>query len=353
MKFNKKIFIKFSILLFLCFHMSLGSENFLKGIKFGIGVQQNFITSYYNEYDGKVDYIQAQQAYHIKYEGVNLLHLNISWKDIIGYEKTFPLNNSSKQVFSLWKKSYYERDMFFVNLFLSYFLKEKNKDIDIFAGYNFDKEVYNSKLTINDKVLKKGYDVYYVVAENGNIKSLEKLSNAKKYSLLQDFSFENKYIGFKIFFLKFWGGSCKISSNQPITWWYDNLFQKKSAVIIRSHIKSSGKCVGIGFSRKFGEEVYIYMPKIVELGPLFGKTKWTVLKEAGLTPDYIFKIEPGRAIYLSNETHIGVKLKNFNIDISYNPYIFSVQGKDPFFHDYENVFSNIIHRFILSITYEY
>ncbi len=256
------------------------------------------------------------------------------------------------------KKNHYERDLLSLNLFfLDLLSKSKYIKFDVFIGYTFDKEVYNSKLIINKAVLEDGYKVYYVDIENGEFTNIQELQSDTTYTLLQDFTFQNIYTGVKYDFIKTWIGYCNIKTRQPVTWWsFGRSPAERSAIIIRSDITFEGLCGGIGFNKVYGKQVYIYIPKLLEMGPLrvigplrIGKYGWTKVNNAGLSPRRVFQVEAGSMIYISSEIHFGLNLKHFFLDVMYNPYWFRIEGKRPMaIDDRISVIDNIVHRITLA-----
>ncbi len=91
----------FSIIFLVSYSFATDKLTPLNGLEIGVGYQINFIKSNYNKYTSSDD---AQQAFDISYEHVNLAYFKILWRDVFRYEKVYPIGKTSKRVFGLWRK---------------------------------------------------------------------------------------------------------------------------------------------------------------------------------------------------------------------------------------------------------
>jgi len=289
----------------------------IKDLKIQAGVSQHKLSSDYSYYKNL-----SEKVFNTEYKDVSTGRFLISWKDFFRYEKEIPLTSESKEVFSEWKHEYYEKDNLWLSIFIRQVLakfKEAPK-IDFFFGFEYDRKKFNGKITVNEEVIDKYPHVYYAtVNDDGSVKEMIELDKEKEYSLSEKFEIKKKFVGFKFFVLKFYGGDCEIKNYYPITWYYRyGLFFESLPVVINSFFETKAKFAGVGMVEpKFWGPFYFYAPVIVEGTVAHGQTKAVILKNGYLSPGLLQPQIDG-PYYIKGEYHFGFAEGKIFVDLMYS-----------------------------------
>jgi len=230
----------------------------IKDLKIQAGVSQHKLSSDYSYYKNL-----SEKAFNTEYKDVSTGRFLISWKDFFRYEKEIPLTSESKEVFSEWKHEYYEKDNLWLSIFIRQVLakfKEAPK-IDFFFGFEYDRKKFNGKITVNEEVIDKYPHVYYAtVNDDGSVKEMIELDKEKEYSLSEKFEIKKKFVGFKFFVLKFYGGDCEIKNYYPITWYYRyGLFLNLCQLLLTLFLKQKLNLQGLEWWNPNSGDLFTFM----------------------------------------------------------------------------------------------
>jgi hypothetical protein len=333
---------------------------FLKGSEISIGTRKNWIDIDYRNWQNLTpdnDYVP--QMYSLSYKDLTLAYFRLSISRIFTYEKVYPVGKRSKKTFAIWNddNKYYEYDLKNFLVVLSMFTgKPLNLPFGIFdigIGYLDFQEFYTSKLTLNPN--RHFDEIYYVTLTDGDRIQVEQILTQTTYAVLQEFYKKIYYV--KLYSSKvkngfFIIGAGEVKTNQPITWYYQEIFGESKAVIVRYPIKSYGIYMGFGIENNIDSNTLkrFIFKKIVFTSFIPIKTDHVKINGFSLNPYSSYTSKKMNVLVLGMDLALSYKIvKYLFLDINYKPELWAVLAENPI-KGSDTLTQNIIHRVDAALT---